>query len=116
MILAGGCEIRNSAHGPIETLFRLFSGIGSEVQAAAVEVDRVGEVLLVPESARRVLHPLNLGIDRLAGSVGYSVLPIRDDVLEAALQHSPHSDHGFQSAAHRPMVPPAKVLSGRPLI
>jgi hypothetical protein len=51
-------------------LFRLFSGVRTEVQTATVKVDRVGEVLLVPKSTCRVLHPLNLGVDRLTGSPG----------------------------------------------
>ena len=42
--------------------FRLFSGCRGEIQAAAVEVDRVDEVPLVAEAAGRVLHPLDLGI------------------------------------------------------
>jgi hypothetical protein len=43
--------------------FRLFSGFWGHVEAAAVEVDGVNEVLFVPEASRRVLHPLDLGID-----------------------------------------------------
>ena len=43
--------------------FGLFSGCRGEIQAAAVEVDRVDEVLLVAEAAGRVLHPLDLGVE-----------------------------------------------------
>jgi len=38
-----------------------------QVEAATVEVDRMHEVLPVPKAPRRVLHPLDLGIDRFAG-------------------------------------------------
>ena len=61
--------------------FRLFSGRRGEVQAAAVEVDRVDEVLFVAVSASRVLHPLDLGVDGLAGGVGDAVLEIGDESL-----------------------------------
>lgn len=70
----------------------------------------------LPRVSSRVLHPVNLGVDRLAGSVCHLVPQVSDDVLEAALQHSPHFDHGFQPAAHRPVVPSAKVLARRPFI
>ncbi len=45
-----------------------------QVEAAAVEVDRVNEVLLAPKTLRRVLHPLNLGVNRFAGRVGNAVM------------------------------------------
>src|ERR1035441_888986 len=115
-------KIRNGIIGPTspETfnkwLFRLFSGIWSQVQAATVKVDRVGKVLFVPKTSCRVLHPLNLSVDGLAGGVGHSMAQIGDDVLESALQHSTHLDHGLQPAAHRPVVPPAEVLARRTLI
>ncbi len=35
-----------------------------------MEVDRVNKVLLVPKTSCRVLHPLDLRIDRFAGYVG----------------------------------------------
>src|SRR5438034_1773384 len=111
-----GPESLTSKTSKTSWLFRLFSGVRMEVQTATVKVDRVGEVLLVPKSTCRVLHPLNLGVDRLTGSVRHPVPQISNDVLEAALQHSPHLDHGFQPAAHRPVVPPAKVLARRPFI
>ena len=50
--------------------FRLFSGFGCQVEAAAVEVDRMDEVLFVPKAPSRVLHPLDLRIDRFAGRIG----------------------------------------------
>jgi len=65
--------------------FRLFSGYRGEIQAAAVEVDRVDEVLLVAEAAGRVLHPLDLGVDRLTCRVGDAMLEIGDDVGERRL-------------------------------
>jgi hypothetical protein len=36
-----------------------------------VKVDGIGEVLLVPKSSCRVLDPLNLRVDRLAGGIGH---------------------------------------------
>src|SRR5450759_4504946 len=68
--------------------FRLFSGCRGEIQAAAVEVDRVDEVLFVAEAAGRVLHPLDLGVDGFAGRVGDPVLEVGDDVGEAAFHHA----------------------------
>lgn len=34
-----------------------------------MEVDRVNEALLVPKTSRRLLHPLDLGVNRFAGSI-----------------------------------------------
>src|ERR1017187_4516363 len=67
--------------------FRLFSGLRGQVEAATVEVDRVHEVQPVPEAPRRVLHPLDLGIDGFAGRVGDPMPQVRDDVLEASLEN-----------------------------
>jgi hypothetical protein len=50
-------------------LFQLFSGLWGQIEAASVEVNRMNEVLLVPKAPRRVLHPLDLGIDRFAGRI-----------------------------------------------
>jgi len=58
--------------------FRLFSGFRGHVEAATVEVDRVHEVLPVPEAPRRVLHPLDLGID---GSLAAFVIRCRRYVM-----------------------------------
>jgi len=68
--------------------FRLFSGCWGEVQCAAVEVDGVDEVLFVAETAGRVPHPLNLGVDGFAGRVGDAVLEVDDDVLKAPFEHA----------------------------
>ena len=67
--------------------YRLFSGSRGEVQAAAVEVDCIDGVLLVTEASGRVLHPLDLGVDGLAGRVSDGVLEIGDDV-EASFHHA----------------------------
>src|ERR1035437_1120124 len=68
--------------------FRLFSGCRGKIQAAAMEVDRVDEVLFVAEAAGRVLQPLDLGVDGFAGRVGDTVLEVGDDVGEAAFEHA----------------------------
>src|SRR5437773_11975789 len=81
-----------------------------EIQPAAVEVDRIDEVLLVTEAAGCVLHPLDLGVDGLAGRVGDAVLEVGDDVGEAAFECAGYFFHRSQTAAHRPSVPPAEVL------
>src|SRR5579864_7292480 len=59
--------------------FRLLSGCRGKIQPAAVEVNRVDEVLFVAEAAGRVLHPLDLGVDGFAGGVGDAVLEVGDD-------------------------------------
>jgi hypothetical protein len=41
-----------------------------------MEVDGVDEVLPVAKAARRVLHLLNLGVERLAASLGDAVLTL----------------------------------------
>src|SRR5437016_7610085 len=82
--------------------FRLFSGCRGEIQPAAVEVDRVDEVMFVAEAAGRVLHPLDLGVDGFAGGVGDTVLEVCDDVGEAAFEHAGDFLHWSQTAAHRP--------------
>ena len=53
-----------------KSLIRLFSGCRSQIQASAVEIDRIDEVLFVAESSSCVFHPLNFGIDGFAGGVG----------------------------------------------
>src|SRR5437879_3932271 len=89
---------------------------GGEIQPAAVEVDRVDEVLLVAEAAGRVLHPLDLGVDGFASRVGDAVLEVGDDVGETAFEHAGHGFHRTQTTAHRPTVPPLEVLPRRAFI
>ena len=96
--------------------FRLFSGFWGHVEATAVEVDGVNEVLFVPEASRRVFHPLNLGIDGFASRVRDPVPQVRDDVFEPPLQHPRHLDHRLQPAPHCPVVPPAEVLPRRTFV
>jgi hypothetical protein len=48
-----------------------------------VEVDGVHEVLPVAKTARCVLHPLDLRVERFAARIGDAVALIGDDVLEA---------------------------------
>ncbi len=55
------------------------------------------EVLLVTESARRVLHPLNLGVDQLAGRIGDPVAQVGEDVFEPPLQHPCYRDHRLEA-------------------
>src|SRR5579859_5313558 len=90
--------------------FRLFSGFRGQVETTAVEVDGVYEVMPVAEASRRVLHPLDFGIDRFAAGVGNSVSQIRDDVLEATLEHSRYFDHRPEPASYSPSMPPAEML------
>ena len=93
--------------------FRLFSGFWGHVEAATVEVDRVHEVLPVPEAPRRVLHPLDLGIDGFAGRVSDPMPQVRDDVFESPFEHPRYLDHRLQPTPHCPVVPPAEVFAGR---
>ena len=81
-----------------------------------MEVDGRDEVLLVAKATSGVLHPLDLGVQRLAGGVCHSVPDVGDDILEASLEHAGHLDHRFQATPHRPVVPPTKVLPCRPLV
>src|ERR1700692_4577564 len=67
--------------------FRLFGGRRIEIQPPTVEVDRIDEVLFIPESAGGVLHPLDLRIERFTGSIGNLMSQISDDVFESPLQH-----------------------------
>src|SRR5712691_9974893 len=96
--------------------FWLFSGIRGKIQAAAMEVDRVDEVLFVAEAAGRVLHPLDLGVDGFASGVGDAVLEVGDNVGESAFEHAGHFLHRTEAAAHRPTVPPLEVLPRRTFI
>jgi hypothetical protein len=59
--------------GHIYGRFGLYSGRRIEIQLPTVEVDRIDEVLFIPESAGGVLHPLDLRIERFAGRVGNRV-------------------------------------------
>jgi hypothetical protein len=65
--------------------FRLFSGRRIEIPPT-VEVDRIDEVLFIPESAGGVLHPLDLRIERFTGSIGNLMSQVGDDVFESPLQ------------------------------
>ena len=69
-----------------------------------MEVDGVDEVLLVAEAARRVLHPPDLGVYRLAGRMGDPMPQIGDDVLEAPPEHARHLDHRLEAAAQGPVL------------
>ena len=81
-----------------------------------MEVDGVNEVLSVPEASRRVLHPLDLGIDGFASRVCDPVPQVRDDVLEPPLEHPRHLDHRLQPTPHCPVVPPAEVFPRRTFV
>jgi acyl carrier protein len=61
--------------------FRLFSGYWVHIEPAAVEVDGVDEVLPIAKSACRVLHPLDLCVERFAARVGDAVAEIGDYVF-----------------------------------
>src|SRR5215467_665775 len=90
--------------------FRLFSGPRGQIEPAAVKVDRMNEVLFVAKTSRRILYPLDFGIDRFAGRVGDAVPQVRDDVLEPSFDHPRHLDHRLQPTSYRPVVPPTEVL------
>jgi hypothetical protein len=81
-----------------------------------VEVDCVNEVPFVPETSCRVLHPLDLGIDRFADCVGDAMPQVRDDILESSFEHPRHLDHRLQPTPHGPVVPPTEVFSGRTFV
>ena len=55
--------------GKITWRFRLFSGRRIKVQPPEVEVDRVDEVLFIPESGGEVLHPLDLRMECFTSSI-----------------------------------------------
>ena len=65
--------------------FWLFGGSGQQVETAAVKVDRMHKIAFVPKATSRVLHPLDLGVDRLAGGVGDAVL----EVVYSLFSHVP---------------------------
>jgi len=65
--LARGTKARWSLY---MRFYRLFSGCRSQIQTATVEIDRVDEILFVPESSSGVFHPLDLRVERFAGRVG----------------------------------------------
>ena len=81
-----------------------------------MEVDRMNEVLLVPKASRRVLHPLDLGVDGFAGCVGDPMAQVRDDILESPFEHPCYLNHRLQPAPHCPTMPPAEVLPSRTLV
>jgi hypothetical protein len=54
-----------------------------------VEVDRIDEVLFVPEFAGGVLHPLDLRIERFTGSLGDLMSQVGDEVFRIAASASP---------------------------
>src|SRR5579862_9603366 len=101
---------------PEKWRFRLFSGGRSKIETAAVKVDGMNEILLVAESSRRVLHPLDFGVDRFATGVGDPVPQVRDDVFESPLQHPCCFNHRLEPAPYRPSMPPAEMLPRRSFI
>jgi hypothetical protein len=90
--------------------------VGGQIQASTVEQNGVDEVLLVAESARGVLHPLNLGVDRFTAGVSDTMLEIGDDVGEPAHKHSGYFFHGLETASYGPSIPEVEVLQGRTLV
>lgn len=81
-----------------------------------MEIDRRLEVVLVSESSRSVLHPLNLRIDRFARSIGDSVFQVRQEIPQPGLQRAGHLDDGLESAVGRPVVPPREMVPGGPFV
>ena len=51
-------------------LFREVSGLRRKVYSAAVKIDRIDVVPLVPESSGCVLASLDLGVERFAAGIG----------------------------------------------
>ena len=98
---------------PLDGRFRLLSEYGVHVDPAAVEVDGVDEVLPVAKTTCRVLHPLDLRVERFAARIGDAVAPIDNDVLLATFQHARNALDRFQPAALRPAPPPAEMLPRR---
>src|SRR5438309_12035497 len=97
-------------------LFRHFSGLRSQIQTATVEQDGGGEVLFVAETTRGVLDPLDLGVDGFAGSIRDPMAEVGNDVLEAPLQGLGYLQHGAQSTAYCPALPPPKMFPRGPLV
>lgn len=73
-----------------------FKWVMGDVQATAVKIDRRFEVMLLSESPRRVLHPLDLSINRLAGRIGDALLQVRQDVRQSCLEGAGHFDTWLQ--------------------
>src|SRR5215469_11892477 len=94
-------------------LFRHFSGLRGQVQTATVEQDGGSEVLLIAETTRRILDPLDLGIDGFAGSVRDAVAKVGNYVLKAPLQGSSHFEHGAQPTAYGPSPATNENVSAR---
>src|SRR5262249_12443738 len=88
-------------------------GIGVEVEAAAVEVDRNFEMVPVAEAVGRLLEGLDLPGYALAHGVGDPMPEVGQDVRQVALDHLRALEHLRQPAPRRPAVPPLPLRLGR---
>lgn len=95
--------------------FREFSGCRGEIEPAAMEVDSVDEVLFVAETASGILHPLNLGVDGLAGRVGATQRWVQQARRRRFASSSPVAAPAwFWSWRRRDEGPPARLLGSDP--
>ncbi len=81
------------------------------IQAATVEHDGHAEVRPVPIAPCTVLDLLDLGIDRLSGSVGGPGWYVIEDPLQMTLHHLGYLDDGIQTTVGGPEVPAIEVLA-----
>lgn len=77
--------------------------VWAEIQSSTMKIDRSLEVLDVAEPSRRLLHPLDGGVDGLQASIGEPVLEGGQDVREVPPNQLRHRRHRGQPA-----------MSGRP--
>jgi len=81
-----------------------------------VEENCRAEVLQVAEAPRRVLDPLDLGVDPFRDGVCDPMLEIGEDVGQVRLEHPRHLLDGFQARADGPAIPPLEEALRRPSI
>ena len=81
-----------------------------QIEPSTVEVDGRFEVLDVAEPAGHAFDLLNLAIEPLIHRVGHRVLVVRHNVGDVPANRLRCLPNRFQSAVHRPEIPPLPEL------
>ena len=79
-----------------------------------MKIDRDLEALLVPESVRRLLDRLDLGVQPFAGGIGDRMRDIGQDIGQMALDQMGNLPHRLEAAMGGPPEPAFPEVPGRP--
>ena len=77
-----------------------------------MEVDGCFEVIPIPKSIGHLDKGLDLRINSLTDSIGYSMPEVRKHILKVTMERSSCLDDGLQSRMGCPKVPPLEMNKG----